>query len=461
MEWDDKQVWYSLLYMLSSSYVYKVPTDFSGQCKAVKEMLENDETGLVNPIINYAINSAYNIEYKIEVQNENLDKILNTWLKFLNVDYRDVIPMGIKNLAKEYYRERWAGSSLCIFQIIWDEVKIKNAKLLLPKAIYLIDGSSVNIKEDENKKGQIGSLIYELDGNSLENIVVNKPYNRWFDKKITPYLVKTGVLRNFYSIKALKEKSDEVIRKMLPYLLFLKKGTERLAIEGRQALAENDLQALLNNFKQFLAEYSNKSSDVPMYVAPFDTEITHVIPELKNILNVEIYTESIRAILSGLGFIPYDNNLTAGTSRREVVLNPKPFIEEVNAGIEDFKLVLQEIVNLIIQKNKDIHPKYFSDINDITITNSPLKLNLGIILDQIRMAYIYGAVSIETYCETLGLNFEQEKERRLKEHKEGLDIVFYPHRIQNPPMKDEKIPNAPVTEKEEEKETEKTEERGV
>lgn len=453
---EDRLLLYQLICSLITSE-YKVPGSFSRQCKAIKNMLSSDETGLINSILNYAINSASSVQYKIEVyDNNNLENILNDWLYQINKNRDYFVPVGINELAKEYFKERWLGSSFCILKIIW---KKDNNGIILPKTMYFLDGSSVEAEEVAGKENTLEAYQYKLNDIIINPVtkeyIIQKPYARWFDGYPIPYLVKNGILRNFYSIKTLKEKADEVIGKILPYLLFLKKGSERLAIEGRQALQDNDLKTLMDNFKTFLSEYKNKIHEVPIYVAPFDTEISHIIPELKNILNIEIYAENIRAILAGLGFIELSNYMTSGTSRRETIINPRPFIEEVNSAIEDFKSIIQTVIYYIIDKNKVLHPKYFSDINKIKITNSPLKLNVNLLLDQLRMAYIYGIVSIETYCEALGLDFEREKERRLQEMENNIDKIFYPHQIQNPP---EKIQSKePITKKEIEKENEKTE----
>jgi Tfp pilus assembly pilus retraction ATPase PilT len=77
-------------------------------------------------------------------------------------------------------------------------------------------------------------------------------------------------------------------------------------------------------------------------------------------------------------------------------------------------------------------------------------------LDNIRSAYVYGTISVQTYQEILGIDPEQELERMRKEWSEGLRDLYYPHLISNQEDKGtdtEKI--IPTTKKQIEKQVEK------
>jgi len=155
-------------------------------------------------------------------------------------------------------------------------------------------------------------------------------------------------------------------------------------------------------------------------------------------------------LLAGLGFIDVVQGLAS--TRKESVLNPAPFIEEVNSGVGDFKSILFDLVQMIILKNKETHPKLFGENNELKVVNSPLKINVERIQDILRSGYDRGAVSITTYQEILGVDSDVEKERREYEAKEGLDEIFYPHLIQN---QEEKGIDAPGLKPAKPKETKK------
>jgi len=158
-------------------------------------------------------------------------------------------------------------------------------------------------------------------------------------------------------------------------------------------------------------------------------------------------------------FVAGTNILVHNSTRRESVMNPKPFISSINSGVSDFKAIILDLMRLIYNKNKEGHPKLFTDINKLTVASSPLKINIEQILDQVRSGFVYGTVSIPTYQEALGLDPETERHRMQKEWDKGYRELFYPHLIQNredipDPNLDVKVP--PLTKKQVEKQNEKT-----
>ncbi len=98
--------WLSEMNKLFEGTKINVPTDYTEQVVSVKEILRNDVTGLVNTILDFAINCS-TVDYYVEAENTNLSDLLNTWLNSINDSLRGKIPVGIKSLAKESFRERW------------------------------------------------------------------------------------------------------------------------------------------------------------------------------------------------------------------------------------------------------------------------------------------------------------------------------------------------------------------
>ena len=455
------------LYQAFLDYLFKsgnisIPTDYHSQCSSVKDMLANDMTGTINTVVDYAINSAAQTIYAVESSDETIEELLNQWLSQINLMVNG-IPTGIHELTKEYYKERWGGSSLCLLRVSnWKNITVGANTISVPTILWFVNGSSIYVDRNE-KNYTLGSDKYFLDkefkkplpSGKTDNIVINKPFGRWFDKYPVPYLVRNGVLKNYLGIKAIQEKSDEVISKVLPYLFTITKGTERLFIDGKVDYKDKDFEDLVNNFKEYLSTYKSEKDAVPVNGKPFDQEYAHLIPDLTKILSEELYRQGYRALLCGLGFIDVLQGVSS--TRKESVLNPKPFIAEVNSGVDGFKTVLLEIINLIVLKNKDDHKKLFSENNNLKITNSPLKINVEEIIDQIRSGFVYGVVSIKTYQEVLGVDPDKELQRLQKEWNDGLRDVCYPHLIQNQEEKGidtQKI--TPISKKQIEKQTEKT-----
>ena len=93
-----------------------VPADFHSRCDKIAGMRDNDVSGLVTTITDYAIDSATDTEYKVECANDNAQKLLNLWLSQININLNG-IPTGLKELSKEYFKERWQGSSMCILRM--------------------------------------------------------------------------------------------------------------------------------------------------------------------------------------------------------------------------------------------------------------------------------------------------------------------------------------------------------
>ncbi len=439
-----------------------IPKDYHSQCSEVINMLSNDVTGTISTVTDYAVNSAAETVYSIESSNETIEKLLNLWITKINLMVNG-IPTGVHELTKEYYKERWQGSSLCLLRVsAWKNITVDQTTILVPTILWFVNGSSVHIKRDD-KNFKLGSDKFFLDidfknevpANKNEEVVVNKPYARWFDKYPSPYLVRNGVLKNFLGIQAIQKKSDEVISKVLPYLLNITKGTEKLFIDGKVDYKDTDLAQLVDNFKSYLETYQNEKDAVPVNAVPFDQKIEHIIPDLRSILSEELYRQGYRALLCGLGFIDVLQGVSS--TRKESVLNPKPFIAEINSGVDGFKTILLEIINIIISKNKDAHKKLFSENNELKITNSPLKINVEVILDQLRSGFVYGVISVQSYQEILGIDPDKELQRMKKEWNDGLREIYYPHLIQNQEATpDNGVKPAPITKKQIEKTREKT-----
>lgn len=421
---------------LYSSGDISIPIDYHERCQKITSMLDDDISGVVNTVLDYAVNSASEAKYRVECSEITLQKLLNLWLDKVNLEVRG-IPTGLESLSKEYFKERWEGSSFCVLRVdAWEEISADNVTIEVPTIMWFVNGSSIYVVRPKDKNYKLGSDKFYLDqdhkivipSNKEENIVIQKPFNRWFDKYATPYVIRKGILKSWLAIKTLQDKSDEVLSKFIPYLFVIEKGTENLFLQGDVNYTDEELKSMVDNFKKEIEKYRNQKGKTPTTGVPFDQKYSHLIPDLRNILTEELYRQGYRTILAGLGFV---DMLEIAPSRQESRLNPKAFISEINDGVNGFKSILLEVILLIEQRNKKQHPKLFNNKGKLIIVNSPLRINVEQILDALRSGYDRGVTSIESYQEILGLDPKTEKERRLKELENGDEDLFYPHLIQN------------------------------
>lgn len=433
----------------------RIPANYREQVLATKKLLESDGSGIVNSMLDFAISCAV-VDFTVETNNQNLTDILNKWLFQVNKELRGKIPVGIKGLAKEYFRERWKGSSHLVLRTFWGN----SGDLELPTTMFFLDGEDVVTTIPKGAtKVELGKEQYELrvDNDPKNNIIlpkdknellyVQKPYESWGVLNPIPYLIRKGLFRNLKFMQLISEKGEYIIGRALEYLMVMKKGTERMALDGRAEMvySEEDLTKVKNDFATFLSEKKN-STGTPIYATNFDTDIQHLIPEYNKAINETIYAPIERKLMAGLGLVDIVTGVSS--NRRESILNPKPFIAEVEQGINDFKSLLNDIIQTIIDKNIASHPKYFSNKNvKIQIYNASISQFIDDALrDHIRSMYDRGTVSIQTYNELVGAGHvihSVEVSRRKLEAEAELEELMYPHITQNVEDKGFDVPGQP------------------
>ena len=432
-----------------------VPLDYHSQCEAVQEIMQDDVSGLIDSLTDFQVQSA-SVDFSVESSNNNFSKILKKWLENINKDYRGRLPTGIDELAKEYYKERWKGSSFCALKIMdWART---DGNILVPTKMAFVDGGSIQAEDKDKNENNIKTLSnynYYLGTNQKnkldKNVIFSRPYSRWFDKYPTPYLIKRGVYHNWSIVKSLKKKQTEVLEQILPYLLFVQKGSEALAVNNIKTYSNTELQNLVNDFKELMTEVKtanlgDKNVKTPIRVTQFDETIKHLIPDLTTLFNEKLFANAERSILSGLGFIDVISSVS--DSRKESVLNPKAFVVETKSGIEDFKQIIKQLVFMIQDKNKG-KIKYMN--TDFYITSSPVKAFMtDKFKSEARMLWKHGQLSNQSYCELVGeISYKTEIFRREKEAKDGTDVTMRPHMTDNREGVSEDIPGEkPVSEDE-------------
>lgn len=430
-------------YLLSALYrKVIVPNDFHTQSIAVREIMRNDISGLVDSLTTFQVQSA-SVHYEIKTDNPNLNKILKEWLHSINIGYNGKLPSGINALATEYFKERWKGGSFPVLKIIeWDTLAGDDSGFVVPMKMAFLDGGSIYSKRVSNDQNYVDIIGYDYylgrkrdkEDKLDKNCIITKPSCRWYDEYPVPYLIKNGVYYNWKMIQSLKDKQAQVLDQILPYLLTVQKNTEQMAITKGVNYDDDKLKKVAGQMEEVIQRMNDfqfdgqRKSKTPIRVSQFDEKIEHLIPDLKTILADELFASFEKGILNGLGFVRVADPLSS--LRKETVLNPKAFVEEVKTGIEDFKQILREIVILIQQQN-DKKIKYVNA--DFRVMSSPVK---GFMTDEfkqtMRSLYDRGLVSKKLTTEVIGeTNYEHEVEERKHESKDGQDYFMYPPVIQN------------------------------
>ena len=429
----------------------KVPTEFHERCSAISKLVDQDVSGIANTILGYGINAASEAKYKIECTDETLQKLLNIWLDKVNLEIPG-IPTGLQELSKEYFKERWLGSSFCILRMKnWEKITAGQTSIYVPTTMWFVNGSSIHVKRPSGNNYKLGSdtfFLAEKEKNPIpagknEDIIVQKPYNRWHDQYSSPYLIRTGIYKNWLGMKTLQEKTDEIITKVLPYLFVIKENDK-----ANEPITDPELQKIFERFKTQYKKYLNKKGELPTDVIPGTRDYSHLIPDLQNAVSEELFRQGTRTILAGLGFVDL---LEISPSRQESRMNPKPFVAEVNAGVGGFRAILLDAVYKIIEKNKATHRKMFSENNKLEIINSPLKINIEQIMEMVRSGYDRGNISKRSFTESLGFDYDQQRLEREEEARNGDEDTMYPQVINNQEDKgkDTFVPSKPKNEKNE------------
>jgi len=414
-----------------------IPAGYREKVLETKKLLQNDVSGLTNTMLDFAIASAVDVEYKIETNNSNLNEIMNNWLGDINSSLRGKIPTGIDALAKEYFRERWKGSSFLLLRTFWEDVGEYN----LPTILYFTDGEDITMSpedlrktnvslEEKNYRLRLGPNKSKLLPNKKNEIdFIQKPFSPWGSDFTVPYIIQKGLYKNMKMLEMLEEKGEAVVGKSLEYLMMVKKGSERLA-EMSIVYDEKDLSKAKEDLQKIIADRKNKKG-VPTYTTNFDTDIEHLIPEYVKVLQGSLFAPIEKRILAGIGLV----DIVEGTSssRRESILNPKPFVGETRDGVNDFKSMIKDVLVTIVQRNKHRHKKYFGDGKINEIRSSPIKMFLSEDAKiMLRSVYDRGSLSKRTFAEICGeVDFDMEVERRKREKEDKLNKEMYPPVIQN------------------------------
>lgn len=451
------------LLSLIDTKVIKPPVDYRGQVIAVKSSLKNDETGMINSVLDFAIECAASVTYKVETDNEKLTKIYNSWLKDINNSLRRTkVDIGVNGLAKQYYSEMLKGSSHALLRAVYKSKKVSsdNSEMELPSLMWFVDGKDIVVTESNSKiigkekyklkvgKGNTKKDFIDLPANKdKEEIFVQTPFEDWGTLEPTPFLIQRGIWKNAEVLKLIADQGEGIVRKALKYLLVILKGTDKTFEKNGNYVRDELIQAK-DDFQNFISDLSTQGG-VPTLVANHDTQIDHLIPDFNKVVNQQLIDPSVQKILQGLGLIEVIPG--AGThSRVESVINPKPFVKIVNTLIQSYCALLTDVLEVTRERNTQ-NTKY--NAVDIKVTASPVRE--FITMDEkglMRTMFDRGVIDYETISEYLNIDYDLVLKRSKKQIKDGVDSILYPPIIVNTEQNVSEVENKKYTQKPKDKE---------
>ncbi len=432
------QNWLQELLAYLGTDLIKVPRNYRMQVLGVKQMLRTDDSGLVSSMLDFAVDSASDVDYSVETTNNNLTTLLDKWIQNVNISLLGDVPTGLQALSKQYFTERWKGSSFLLLRTKWESVDGYN----LPTKLWFVHGEDiVPRKKPKDEVVILGNQRYDLRVtpkrklplvNTPEHkIFIQQPYEYWGTELTTPFVIRRGLFRNLALLSMLINKGGSVIGKALEYLLILKKGSEAMSKENRPdfTYSAGDLQKVKDLFGEVVKD-RQYNTGIPTYTTNWDTELEHHIPNYDRVLKQELYVAIEKRLFAGLGLV---NILEGGASRKETILNPKPFIGEVTAGVNDFSNLIKDIMIMIVAKNKNSHRKFFGDGRVLKIRHTPVKAFMSDEFKKIlRSLYDRGSLSKRTLDELVGeVDYNFEVKRREDEFENKEDIIMFAPVIQN------------------------------
>ena len=408
--------------LLSANTRLKVSKNFHKQVRQIDDVLKNDTSGMISTIVDFMVQSA-NVPIMFESKNSNLNKIFNSWKENVNSDVNIDIPRGFRSLSEQYFRERWK-SSFIVLNIQWGKIDGYD----MPINMWFSDGGAIYVeKEDSDLKATKYYLgqpkvkgSQELKSNLKRTVIIRKPYNFWYDKYPTPYLVKKGALYHSLFKQTIMDKQSQGINQVFPAMMAIKVGSDE-AMRKNNMPTKEDLEDVKQKFVDLKTDTEDRTTNNGLIGAfPYDVNFENLLPEFSKILDEKITSGTDRNLLMSLGLIEFKG---FSTNREESVLNPKPMVSEIEDGVEDFVELIDDVVYEIRKRNTN---KTKFSAKDISIGHGPIKnLLTDAMKVLIRSLYDRGLVSKgDTVEGTTSFDFIQQVEKRKKETNDNLDEVM-------------------------------------
>lgn len=427
-----ERTWTSVIDSLYQKHAkIEIPSNFKDRVSMIDILLDNDYTGVIKTIYDFMVGTS-TVPFTFVTDNTNLTNGLTNWANNqLNRNINLDTPKGLRDLSSEYFRERWR-SSFIVLNITWH--KIDN--YILPNRMWFSDPSNIIV---DGKKSKLDGREYYFGKKEVKNkiitsenktVLIRKPFDSLYKSYATPWLVSRGVLYNAQVKESLIKKQADILEEIIPYLLLLKAGDANMLQRNMLTNLDSELDKLKDSLKKYRRDYKYRTSEGDSILkGRYDLTIEHFIPELGKIFDEKIIKPVNWNILAGLGLIELEG---FSGSRQEAIWNPKVMVEEVVDAVLDWQLLLEEVVQLIIDKNSDLHRKQMN--KDIRIVPGVLKAFMTDNMKKLVKDYANtGQLAVEDSFEALpfGFDFEISRKRRMQERERGDEDLFFPRVILN------------------------------
>jgi cation transport regulator len=230
--------------------------------------------------------------------------------------------------------------------------------------------------------------------------------------------------------KTLISKQADVIEEMVPYILALRAGDATLMAKNMMGDIEKQLTTVKDTLKEAKRnkKYQHDAGDM-ILKGRYDLNLEHLMPDLTKLFNDSIVKPVNNDLLCGLGLVELQG---FSSDRQEAILNPKVLVEEILNGVSDAKALYEEVLDLVIERNTELHPKHMG--SDIRIVPGVVKAFLTDNMRKLVKDHVNtGILSIEDAFEGLpqGFDFAVSKKRRQGESDNGDEDLFFPRVLMN------------------------------
>lgn len=258
----------------------------------------------------------------------------------------------------------------------------------------------------------------------------------------------TPIFRTFKSAVMLDtfENTDRINAKAKGKKIIFQKLRKELLGQDGQSKAFEEMAYAHDTFMQ-----AWKSETVIYTGAAFVEDIKYIEPtvETTNISNISHYRSKIMTAL-GIGFLNQDSKQTF-TVANISILELMKTINKISEQLED---ILEKWYCVLLLEN-DIPLEYCPEINiiDAEMLSNDIKLSLiDILFSKMNLSY-------ETSLGLFGISVSEEKQRRIKENKEGFEEIFTP-RLTSYTSNGDSTGGRPVDNKNPDKQVEDQDRRG-
>jgi hypothetical protein len=338
----------------------------------------------------------------------------NMYLRDINGNYKvDIFPLGIYEVSDYMVDDE----NICVINIGELVSKISETGLANASGKKLFEKPIADeIKQNYPKEvyeAYVKKQVYaKLDITRTGHVTVNRLNGRY---GLTPIFkafkpLKTAEIYDKTNVSNAKTKAKKILIQILSDKML-----------GQDGQAEFDVEKWQFAHSNFVESYkASSNADLVFVTLPsWVSDVKYVEPKVEDI-NIDIVNQQRNKILSALGISFLSNE--SKSSFNTVEINVKELLKTIDKISEGFAEVLTKWYSLVFIQN-NIPLEYLPEVQ--IESSSMLETELKIKLCDILYSKI--GVSYRTTLETLGLNFEEERQRRESENKENMDEIFTPH----------------------------------